>query len=58
MAEGFFCEAALSVEDSRGKPAGRLVAARVAALEGAHQAEVNELRRAPWLPAHYATECS
>lgn len=40
------CEAALSVEDSRGKPAGRLVAARVAALEGAHQAEVNELRRA------------
>ncbi|CAE7430635.1 unnamed protein product [Symbiodinium natans] len=40
------CEAALSVEDARGKPAGRLVAARVAALEGAHQAEVNDLRRA------------
>ena len=39
-------QAALSVEDARGKPAGRLVAARVAALEGAHQAEVNDLRRA------------
>ncbi|CAE7411771.1 Dnajc28 [Symbiodinium pilosum] len=40
------CEAALSVEDAQSKPASRLVAARVAALEGAHQAEVNELRRA------------
>eukprot|EP00931_Biecheleriopsis_adriatica_P033133 TRINITY_DN19249_c0_g2_i1.p1 TRINITY_DN19249_c0_g2~~TRINITY_DN19249_c0_g2_i1.p1 ORF type:complete len:787 (+),score=151.14 TRINITY_DN19249_c0_g2_i1:38-2398(+) len=43
------CEAAMTVaEPDAGvaRPAGRLVAARVAALEGAHQAEVAELRRA------------
>eukprot|EP00931_Biecheleriopsis_adriatica_P033132 TRINITY_DN19249_c0_g1_i1.p1 TRINITY_DN19249_c0_g1~~TRINITY_DN19249_c0_g1_i1.p1 ORF type:complete len:791 (+),score=144.85 TRINITY_DN19249_c0_g1_i1:92-2464(+) len=43
------CEAAMTVAEAHAgvaRPAGRLVAARVAALEGAHQAEVAELRRA------------
>ena len=37
-----------SVADESQNPSGRLVAARVAALEASHQAEVNELKRAPW----------
>merc|ERR1719230_1570071 len=50
------CEAAVTVAGSHGHSdttgasgtavSGRLVAARVAALEGAHQAEVADLRRA------------
>ena len=34
------------IQAGEGKSSGRLVAARVAALEAAHQAEVNELKRA------------
>ena len=37
-----------SVADESQNSSGRLVAARVAALEASHQAEVNELKRAPW----------
>ena len=52
---GFFklqfqpCFVQASIADESQSSSGRLVAARVAALEASHQAEVNELKRVAYM---------